>query len=38
MMVHLGKGFWLVWDVPGKQDPTWGKTLYLILVLLCNPI
>ena len=27
MMVHLGKGFWLIRGVPGKQSPTWDKTL-----------
>jgi len=27
MMAHLGKGFWFIRGVPGKQDPMWDKTL-----------
>jgi len=38
MMTHLGKGFWFMRGVPGKQDPMGDKTLSLVLGLLCNPL
>jgi len=30
MMTHLGKGFWFMRGMPGKQDPTWDKTSGLL--------
>ena len=36
MMLHLGKGFWFMRGVPGKQDPMGDKTLELVLGLLGN--
>ena len=31
MMIHLGKGFWFMRGVPGKQDPMWDKTGGLLI-------
>jgi hypothetical protein len=31
MMIHLGKGFWFMRGMPGKQDPMWDKTGGLLI-------
>jgi len=38
MRIYLGKGFWFMRGMPGKQGPMWNKTLYLMLNLLYNAI